>query len=176
MCARSADDSFLVHFLFDWSKVQPPGFRRSSEHEELMHCSFVRSLDVCLDRVLSVDSKTTPGRGARGASSYGSNRPKPPQFPQLLNRLGSEFEANALVSHLKNRNPSFHTHRERQSFAHAILMLFDGRDRGLGDNGTKCGAPHFVPNDSGTPMTSLVSRRSATYRPIIVADRFGSTG
>ena len=27
-----------------------------------MHCSFLRSLDVCLDRVLSIESKTTPGR------------------------------------------------------------------------------------------------------------------
>jgi hypothetical protein len=36
---------------------------------ELMHCSFARSLDVCLDRVLSVESKTTPGREARVARS-----------------------------------------------------------------------------------------------------------
>ena len=27
-----------------------------------MHRSFLRSLDVCLDRVLSIESKTTPGR------------------------------------------------------------------------------------------------------------------
>ena len=69
-----------------------------------MHCSFVRSLDVCLDRVLSVESKTTPGRGGTRSVLL---RQQPPQFPQLLTRLGCEFEANALVSHLKNRNPRF---------------------------------------------------------------------